>query len=71
MEQLVPIIHNALHEAWAALDVEALLAQPTLQDNELLMGFLRQRDEDGAQYAMAAHIRHTINLLDQAGLGSV
>ena len=35
------------------------------------MGFLRQRDEDGAQYAMAAHIRHTINLLDQAGLGSV
>ena len=53
------------------MDVEALLAQTTLQDNELLMGFLRQRDEDGAQYAMAAHIRHTINLLDQAGLGSV
>lgn len=43
MEQLLPIIHNALHETWAALDVEALLAQPTLQDNELLMGFLQQR----------------------------
>lgn len=71
MEQLLPIIHNALHEAWAALDVESLLAQPTLQDNELLMGFLRQRDEEGVQYAMAAHIRHTINLLDQAGFGSV
>lgn len=71
MEQLLPIIHNALHEAWAALDVESLLAQPTLQDNELLMGFLRQRDEEGVKYAMAAHIRHTINLLDQAGFGSV
>ena len=71
MEQLLPIIHNALHEAWAALDVESLLAQPTLHDNELLMGFLRQRDEEGVQYAMAAHIRHTINLLDQAGFGSV
>ena len=71
MEQLLPILHNALHEAWAALDVESLLAQPTLQDNELLMGFLRQRDEEGVQYAMAAHIRHTINLLDQAGFGSV
>lgn len=71
MEQLLPIIHNALHEAWAALDVESLLAQPTLQDNELLMGFLRQRDEEGVQYAMAAHIRHTINLLDQAGFGNV
>ena len=71
MEQLLPIIHNALHEAWAALDVESLLAQPTLQDNELLMGFLRQRDEEGVQYAMAAHIRHTINLLDQASFGSV
>ena len=71
MEQLLPIIHNALHEAWAALDAASLSAQPTLQDNELLMGFLRQRDEEGVQYAMAAHIRHTINLLDQAGFGSV
>ena len=42
-----------------------------VDEEEYLMGFLRQRDEDGAQYAMAAHIRHTINLLDQAGLGSV
>ena len=71
MEQLLPIIHNALHETWAALDVEALLAQPTLQDNELLMGFLQQRDEEGVRHTMAAHIRRTINLLDQAGFGSV
>ena len=70
-QAFVAATHNALHEAWAALDVESLLAQPTLQDNELLMGFLRQRDEEGVQYAMAAHIRHTINLLDQAGFGSV
>ena len=54
-----------------ALDVEALLAQPTLQDNELLMGFLQQRDEEGVRHTMAAHIRRTINLLDQAGFGSV
>lgn len=71
MEQLVPIIHNALHEAWGALDVMSLLAQPTLQDNELLIDFLRQRDEEGVQHAMAAHIRHTINVLDQAGFGCV
>lgn len=64
MEQLLPIIHNALHETWAALDVMALLAQPTLQDNQLLLGFLKQRDWEGAQHAMAAHIRRTVNVLD-------
>lgn len=35
------------------------------------MGFLQQRDEEGVRHTMAAHIRRTINLLDQAGFGSV
>lgn len=64
MSQLLPIIHNALHETWAALDVMSLLGRLTLQDNEVLLGFLRQRDGEGAQYAMATHIRHTINVLN-------
>ena len=64
MSQLLPIIHNALHETWAALDVMSLLGKLTLQDNEVLLGFLRQRDGEGAQYAMATHIRHTINVLN-------
>lgn len=64
MEQLMPIIHNALHEAWAASAVTGCLAQLTLQDNRQLMGFFRRRDGEGAQHAMAAHIRHTINVLD-------
>ncbi len=60
-----------LPEGAAAFRPTAQPPRSSSRDNELLMGFLRQRDEDGAQYAMAAHIRHTINLLDQAGLGSV
>lgn len=64
MSQLLPIIHNALHETWAALDVMSLLGKLTLQDNEVLLDFLRQRDGEGAQYAMATHIRHTINVLN-------
>ena len=64
MEQLMPIIHNALHEAWAASAVTGCLAQLTLQDNRQLMDFFRRRDGEGAQHAMAAHIRHTINVLD-------
>lgn len=63
MEQLVPITHNALHESWDALDVTGLLSETTIQDNALLVGFFRRRDGDGARYAMAAHIRHTINAL--------
>ena len=64
MEQLMPIIHNAPHEAWAASAVTGCLAQLTLQDNRQLMDFFRRRDGEGAQHAMAAHIRHTINVLD-------
>ena len=64
MEQLMPIVHNALHEAWAASAVTGCLAQLTLQDNRQLMDFFRRRDGEGAQHAMAAHIRHTINVLD-------
>ena len=64
MEQLMPIIHNALHEAWAASAVTGCLAQLTLQDNRQLMAFFRRRDGGRAQHAMAAHIRHTINVLD-------
>ncbi len=63
VEQLLPIIHNALHEAWATMDVNGLLAKPTIRDNEILVDFLRQRDGVGAKYAMATHIRHAINLL--------
>ena len=68
---ILVVLAIAMGVTWAALDVEALLAQPTLQDNELLMGFLQQRDEEGVRHTMAAHIRRTINLLDQAGFGSV
>lgn len=67
MEQLVPITHNALHESWDALDVTGLLSEATIRDNRLLQEFFRLRDGDGAQYAMAAHIRHTINALGLDG----
>ena len=63
LEQLLPVIHNALEEAWEAVDARSSLAQSTLEDNPLLLSFLRQRDGDGVQLAMAAHIRHTIHLL--------
>lgn len=67
MEQLVPITHNALHESWDALDVTGLLAEDTIRDNALLVDFVRRRDGAGAQYAMATHIRHTINALGLGG----
>ncbi len=67
MEQLMPMINSALHETWVTLDVESLLAQETLRDNQILVDFLRRRDGEGAMHAMAAHIRHTINVLNLAG----
>lgn len=63
MEQLVPIIHNALRESWDTLDVSGLLAEDTIEYNALLVKFFQQRDGYGAEHAMAAHIRNTINTL--------
>lgn len=63
MEQLVPIIHNALRESWDTLDVSGLLTVDTIEYNTLLVKFFQKRDGYGAEYAMAAHIRNTINTL--------
>ncbi len=71
MEQLLPIIHNALHETCPPWMWKRFLAQPTQDNERCSAGFLQQRDEEGVRHTMAAHIRRTINLLDQAGFGSV
>ena len=40
------------------------LAQVTLQDHALLMDFFRKGDAQGAEYAMAIHMRHAMDEME-------
>lgn len=71
MERLLPIINNALRDTWNNFGTEQKLADTTLQDNLMLMDFVRRRDAQGARFAMAAHIRHTINFFGFSDLGGI
>lgn len=64
MVQLIPIIHKAVSETWNMIGSYAQLPEMVLRDNELIMGFLKDRDARGTKLAMAAHLRHVIAALN-------
>ena len=65
MSRLLPVIDQAVETAIAAGERRERLAQATLQDHALLMEFLEKRDGEGAEHAMAIHMRHA---MDEMGL---
>ena len=65
MVRLLPVINQAVETAIGTGENREALAQVTLQDHALLMDFLRRRDEEGAEHAMAIHMRHA---MDEMGL---
>ena len=65
MVRLLPVINQAVETAIGAGEHREALAQVTLQDHALLMDFLRRRDGEGAEHAMAIHMRHA---MDEMGL---
>jgi len=65
MVRLLPMIGQAVETAIGTGEKEEVLAEITLRDHALLLEFFRKRDADGAQYAMAIHMRHA---MDEMGL---
>ena len=65
MVRLLPMISQAVETAIGAGENEEILAQITLRDHALLMEFFRKRDAEGAEHAMAIHMRHA---MDEMGL---
>ena len=45
----------------------AELADDTLRDHALLLGFLRRRDGEGAEHAMAVHMLHSLAVMGLRG----
>ena len=65
MIRLLPVIDQAVETAIASGARREELAQATLRDHALLMEFFERRDPEGAQHAMAIHMRHA---MDEMGL---
>ena len=63
MMRLLPTINQAVAAAIAAGEHGEELAEDTLRDHALLMDFFRKRDEKGAEYAMAIHMHHSMDVL--------
>lgn len=64
MMRLLPMINQAVAAAIVSGEHEAELAEDTLRDHALLMDFFRQRDESGAEHAMAIHLHHALAVME-------
>lgn len=64
MMRLLPIINQAVATAVESGEHGEELAQITLQDHALLLDFFQKRDESGAEYAMAIHMRHAMDEME-------
>lgn len=67
MMRLLPMINQAVETAIRSGAHEEALAEHTLRDHALLMDFFQKRDAAGAEYAMAIHMHHGIDVLELAG----
>ena len=61
--RLLPLIDQAVSAALTAGEHQERLAEDTCRDHALLMEFFRKRDGEGAGYAMAIHMRHSMDVM--------
>ena len=64
MVRLLPVIDEAVSTAVAAGEHPEVLAEDTLRDHALLLEFFRKRDPEGAEHAMAIHMRHSMDVME-------
>ena len=64
MVRLLPLIHRAVYTAVGAGEHGEQLAADTLRDHALLLEFFRKGDPEGAEYAMAIHMRHSMDVME-------
>lgn len=63
MMRLLPMIDRAVATAVESGEHKEQLAQDTQRDHALLLEFFRKRDGEGAQHAMAIHMRHSMDVM--------
>lgn len=62
--RLLPLIDQAVSAALTAGAHQAQLAEDTRRDHALLMEFFRKGDPAGTEYAMAIHMRHSMDVME-------
>ena len=62
--RLLPLIDQAVSAALLAGEHQEQLAEDTRRDHALLMEFFKKGDEAGAAYAMAIHMRHSMDVME-------
>jgi GntR family transcriptional repressor for pyruvate dehydrogenase complex len=65
--RLLPLIDQAVSAALTAGAHQAQLAEDTRRDHALLMEFFRKGDAAGTEYAMAIHMRHSMDVMELEG----
>ncbi len=63
MMRLLPLINQAVAAAVETGEHGEQLAEDTRRDHALLMEFFRRRDPEGAEHAMAIHMRHSMDVM--------
>lgn len=64
MNQLMPILYQAIAKGVCLASGSAKALQDTITDHRLIMEFLDQRNAEGARNAMKIHIMHAMKELD-------
>ena len=63
LQRLLPLIQQAVSTAVERVEQKEQLSEDTLRDHALLLEFLEQRDEEGAEHAMAIHMRRSMAVM--------
>lgn len=63
MNNMIPILHEAILKGVVLSSVYGKAAEETLADHALLIDFLKDRNPEGARVAMRIHILHAIKSL--------
>lgn len=60
VQQFMPIIFNAIKKGVIVMQKDKMVSDDNLNDDRLIMDFLRARNADGARTAMRLHIIHAM-----------
>lgn len=60
VQQFMPIIFNAIKKGVIVMQKDKIVSDDNLNDDRLIMDFLKARNADGARTAMRLHIIHAM-----------
>jgi GntR family transcriptional repressor for pyruvate dehydrogenase complex len=64
MNRLMPIIYKAIDKGVVLSEVKKVAVEDTISDHRMLIQFMKNRNAEGARYAMKIHMMHAIEQLE-------